>query len=181
MPRGSRHQRRRRRAGVVLHWPSDLDNKQEAQAIAAWRDLVRLYPSGAYFTRAYFQIAFALPYPQDVDTFEAFAAAAPNAPEAPDALYRAARLSESNNDFSRPRPCGTASRRSIPQADQAADAAMQAGLAFYRNGDLSSAALRFELASTLGSDPDEHARALAVDGQGESRARRRGRRAPGLS
>src|SRR5258708_31464510 len=43
-------------------------------------------------------------------------------------------------------------------ADQAADAAMQAGLVFYRSGDLSSAALRFQLASTLGTDPNEHAR-----------------------
>src|SRR5205823_1534705 len=78
---------------------SALDNGQGAQAIAAWRDLVRLYPAGAYFKRAYFQIAFALPYPQDVATFEAFADAAPNAPEAPDALYRAARLRERNNDL----------------------------------------------------------------------------------
>src|SRR6185369_3634102 len=45
-----------------------------------------------------------------------------------------------------------------PQAQQAADAAMQAGLVFYRNGDLGTAALRFQLASTLGTDPDEHAR-----------------------
>src|SRR5258708_31500155 len=43
-------------------------------------------------------------------------------------------------------------------ADQAADAAMQAGLVFYRSGDLSSAALRFQLASALGTDPNEHAR-----------------------
>ena len=137
---------------------SEIDNGQDAQAIAAWRDLVRLYPAGAYFTRAYFQIAFALPYPQDVATFEAFAAAAPKAAEAPDALYRAARLRETNNDFTEAAQLWTRIAQDYPLAQQAADAAMQAGLVFYRNGDLGTAALRFQLASTLGTDPDEHAR-----------------------
>jgi soluble lytic murein transglycosylase len=138
---------------------SYLNNGQDAQGIAAWRDLVKLYPTGIYFAKAYFQIAFALPYPQDVATFEAFAAAAPNAPEAPDALYRAARLRERNNDLSEAAQLWTRIAQDFPKAEQAADAAMQAGLVFYRSGDLGTAALRFQLASTLGSDTEEHARA----------------------
>lgn len=137
---------------------SYLDNGQDAQAVAAWRDLIKRYPSDTYSAKAYFQIAFALPYPQDVATFEALATAAPNAPEAPDALYRAARLRERNNDLTQAAQLWTRIAHDYPKADQAADAAMQAGLVFYRSGDLSSAAQRFQLASTLGSDPDEHAR-----------------------
>ncbi len=138
---------------------SDLYDSQDAQAIAAWRDLLKLYPRDPYSTKAYFQIAFALPYPQDVATFEAFVAAAPSAAEAPDALFRAARLRERNNDLSEAAQLWTRIAQEYPKSDQAADAASQAGLVFYRSGDLGTAALRFQLASTLGSDPDEHARA----------------------
>ena len=138
---------------------SDLSSSDDAAALAAWRDLIKLYPKDAYATKAYFQIAFALPYPQDVATFEAFVAAEPTAAEAPDALYRAARLRERNDDLTEAAQLWTRIAQAYPQSDQAADAASQAGLVFYRSGDLGSAALRFKLASTLGSDPEEHARA----------------------
>jgi soluble lytic murein transglycosylase len=46
-----------------------------------------------------------------------------------------------------------------PEASQAADAAMQAGLVLYRAGDYGAAGLRFERATRLGRDPGEHARA----------------------
>lgn len=138
---------------------SYLGDGQDAQAIAAWRDLVKLYPADVYFAKAYFQTAFALPYPQDVATFEAFVAAAPGAPEAPDALYRAARLRESNADLAQAAQLWTRIAQEYPKAGQASDAAMQAGLVFYRSGDDSTAALRFQLASTLTTDPGEQARA----------------------
>ena len=138
---------------------SYLDNGQSAQAIAAWRELVKTYPTGPYWTRAYFQIAFALTYPLDVATFEAFVAAAPAAPEAPDALFRAARLRERNDDLTQAAQLWLRIAQEYPLADQAADAAMQAGLVLYRSGDFGTAALRFQLAGTLGSDPAEHARA----------------------
>jgi soluble lytic murein transglycosylase len=144
---------------------SYLDDGNDAQAIAAWRELVKKYPADTYFAKAYFQIAFALPYPQDVATFEAFAAAAPGAPEAPDALYRAARLSERNDDLTQAAQLWTRIAQDYPTAEQAADAAMQAGLVFFRSGDLGTAALRFQLASTLGSDPEQQARAWLWTGK----------------
>jgi soluble lytic murein transglycosylase len=131
----------------------------DAQALAAWHELIETYPTDYYWTQAYFQIAFLQPYPDDTETFMAFAAAAPAAPEAPDALYRAARLGERHGDFELAAELWTRIAEEYPQAAEAADAAMQAGLVFFRNGDLASAALRFELASTLGTDPNEHARA----------------------
>src|SRR5579859_577491 len=135
-----------------------LADAQDAEAVAQWRQLVKLYPSSAYFAKAYFQIAFDLPYPLDVATFEAFVAAAPQAPEAPDALYRAARLRESNNDLAQAAQLWTRIAKEYASADQAADAAAQAGVVFFRSGDLGSAADQFQLASTLGTDPQEHAR-----------------------
>ena len=132
---------------------------QPANGIAAWRELLAKYPADKHWTDAYFQIAYALQYPQDVATFEAFVAAAPMAPEAPDALYRAARLRETNNDFSQAALLWTRIATEYPNSSQAADAAMQAGLVFYRSADYSTAAQRFALASGLGTDTQEHARA----------------------
>ena len=113
------------------------------------RELVDTYPADLYWTKAYFQIAFLQAYPQDVETFTAFVAAAPDAPEAPDALFRAARLRERNDDLAEAAALWTRIANEYPAAEQAADAAMQAGLVFYRTGDESSAALRFEQASEL--------------------------------
>jgi soluble lytic murein transglycosylase len=132
---------------------------QEADGIAAWRELLDKYPSDSHWTQAYFQIAFALPYPQDVATFEAFVAAVPKAPEAPDALYRAARLRERNSDLAQAAQLWTRIATEYPNSDQAADSVMQAGLVFYRSADYSTAVLRFQQASELGSNNQEHARA----------------------
>jgi soluble lytic murein transglycosylase len=132
---------------------------RDAQAIAAWRDLVATYPADPHWTKAYFQIAFLQPYPDDVETFVAFAAAAPAAAEAPDALFRAARLHERNDQMADAVTLWTRIALEYPDSAEAADASMQAGLVFYREGDESSAALRFEMASGLGTDPDQHARA----------------------
>ena len=142
---------------------------QDAQAIAAWRELVAAYPTDLYWTDAYFQIAFLQPYPDDVATFEAFAADAPAAPEAPDALFRAARLHERNADLPRAAALWLRIAEEFPAAEQAADAAIQSGLVLYRTGDFASAAQRFEFASTLGGDTDQHARAWLW--QGKARAR----------
>src|SRR6185295_15962165 len=79
--------------------------------------------------------------------------------DAPDALFRAARLHERNDDLAEAAALWTRIATEYPASGQAADAAMQAGLVYYRSGDEGTAALRFELASGLGSDPDEHARA----------------------
>ncbi|MEP7358431.1 MAG: tetratricopeptide repeat protein, partial [Anaerolineales bacterium] len=141
----------------------------DAQALAAWHELVDTYPADLYWTKAYFQIAFLESYPQDVDTFVAFAAAAPDSTDAPDALFRAARLHEHNDNLAEAARLWTRIATEYPQADQAADAAEQAGLVFYRSGDESSAALRFELASGLGSDPDQHARAWLWIGKVKAR------------
>ncbi len=138
--------------------------EQTAQAIAAWRELVETYPGDRFWTDAYFQIAFIQPYPDDVETFEAFAAAAPDAPEAPDALFRAARLHERNDDLAGAEALWRRIAEEFPEATQAADAANQAGLVLYRAGDYASAAERFELAATLGTDPYEHARAWLWQG-----------------
>ncbi len=132
---------------------------QEAQAIAAWRELLDTYPASERWTDAYFQIAFLQPYPDDAQTFQAFAAAVPNAPEAPDALFRAARLSERNGDLADAAELWTRIAREYPQAAQAADAANQAGIVLFRTGDLTTAARRFEQATTLGDDAEQHARA----------------------
>jgi len=133
--------------------------KQDAAAIAAFREIVNNYPNDAYWTKAYFQIAFIQPYPQDVQTFQNFVAAAPASPEAPDALYRAARLCERNGDFKTANLLWTRIALEYPASAPAADAAMQAGIVLYRAGDFGSAGQRFELASTLGGDTEQHARA----------------------
>jgi soluble lytic murein transglycosylase len=130
-----------------------------AQAITTLREIVANYPDSDYWTRAYFQIAFIQPYPDDTQTFQSFAAAAPQSPSAPDALYRAARLCERNQDFKTAAQLWTRIALDYPNSTQAADSAMQAGIVLYRAGDLVTAAQRFEFASTLGGDAEEHARA----------------------
>jgi soluble lytic murein transglycosylase len=138
---------------------------QDAQAIAAWRELVDTYPGDLYWTDAYFQIAFIQPYPDDVETFEAFVADAPDAPEAPDALFRAARLHERNDDLARAAALWLRIAEEYPASAQAADAAIQSGLVLYRTGSYASAAQRFALAATLGTDTSEHARAWLWQGK----------------
>jgi len=133
--------------------------RQEAQAIQTFRQIIQDYPQDVHWTQAYFQIAFIQAYPNDVQTFQDFVAAAPTAPEAPEALYRAARLCERNDDFLTAAKLWTRIAEDYPAATQAADAAMQAGLVLYRAGDLATAEQRFELAATLGSDPEQSARA----------------------
>jgi soluble lytic murein transglycosylase len=132
---------------------------QTPQAIAAWRKLLADYASGPHYARAWFQIAFAQPYPDDVQTFIDFVAAAPGAADAPDALFRAARLCERNRDFARAAELWTRIAQEYPSASQAADGAMQAGIVFYRQGQYASAAQRFELAASLAGSPNEQARA----------------------
>lgn len=133
--------------------------QRKADAIAAFRRIVDNFPNDPLWQPAFFQIAFIQDYPADVQTFRDFARLAPQHPQAPDALYRAARLCERNNDFAAAAQLWGQIAREYPRADQAADAAMQAGLVLYRSGDLSSAVQRFELATTLGNDPEQHARA----------------------
>ena len=132
---------------------------QDAQAIAAWRELLAAHPADTLWTQAYFQIAFLQPYPDDVETFLAFAAAVPEAPEAPDALYRAARLRERNSDLAGAAELWNRIADEYPAAPQAADATMLAGLVYFRGGEFGSAGLRFEAASTLATDANEQARA----------------------
>ncbi len=129
------------------------------QAIAAFRHLVEDYPDDPLWASAYFQIAFIQPYPADAQTFQDFAAAAPTSPEAPDALYRAARLAERHGDFREAAAWWLRIADEYPESEQAADAAMQSGLVLYRAGEFGAAGQRFELATTLGSDPGQHARA----------------------
>ncbi|MCC6190993.1 MAG: tetratricopeptide repeat protein [Anaerolineales bacterium] len=131
---------------------------QPAQAIAAWRELLETYPADRHSTDAYFQIAFVQPYPDDVATFEAFVAAVPEATEAPDALYRAARLCERNGELDQAAALWTRIAEEYPQASQAADAAMQAGLIFFRARDYGTAGLRFEAAIELAKSADDRAR-----------------------
>lgn len=132
--------------------------QRNADAIAAFRRLADNFPNDPLWQQAYFQIAFIQDYSADVQTFRDFARLAPQHPQAPDALFRAARLCERNQDFASAALLWTQIANEYPQAEQAADAAMQAGLVLYRSGDLSSAAQRFELATTLGTDPEQHAR-----------------------
>jgi soluble lytic murein transglycosylase len=132
---------------------------QDSQALQTFRQLVQDYPQDLHWTQAYFQIAFTQAYPDDVQTFQDFVAAAPTAPEAPDALYRAARLCERNDDFATAAKLWTRIAAEYPASDQAADAAMQAGIVLYRDSDTTNAAQRFEMAATLGSDPAQQARA----------------------
>lgn len=129
------------------------------RAIANWRILVDGYPATSRWADAYFQIAFIQPYPDDTDTFLAFAAAAPNAPEAPDALYRAARLHERNRNFKQAVTLWARIAAEYPNWERAADAAMQAGLALWRTGEIEAAAEYFELARTLNANPAQQARA----------------------
>ena len=138
---------------------------QDAQAIAAWRELVANYPGDTYWTDAYRQIAFLQPYPDDVETFEAFAADAPEAPEAPEGLFRAARLHERNGDLASAAALWLRIAQEWPEAPEAADAAIQSGLVLYRSGDYAAAAQRFELAATLGTDTSQHARAWLWQGK----------------
>jgi len=133
--------------------------KQDADAIAALRQIVENQPTSAFWTKAYFQIAFIQPYPQDVQTFQDFVALAPASPDAPDALYRAARLCERNGDFKTANLLWTRIALEYPQSEQAADAALQAGIVLYRAGDFGAAGQRFELASTLGNSLEQRARA----------------------
>ncbi len=132
--------------------------QRKAEAIADFRQLVDQFPNDPLWHQAYFQIAFIQDYPADVQTFRDFALRAPQHPQAPEALFRAARLCERNSDLATAALLWSQIAREYPQAAQAADAAMQAGLVFYRSGDLASAAQRFELATTLGNDPEQHAR-----------------------
>ncbi len=129
------------------------------RAIANWRILVDEHPAASLWRDAYFQIAFIQPYPDDTDTFLAFAAAAPNAPEAPDALYRAARLHERNRNFKQAVELWSRIATEYPAWERAADAAMQAGLALWRTDEIKTAAQYFELARTLATDPAQTARA----------------------
>jgi soluble lytic murein transglycosylase len=136
--------------------------EEDEQAIAAFRRLVEDHPADPLWAKAYFQIAFLQPYPADAQTFQDFAAAAaaaPAAPEAPDALYRAARLAERHDDFREAAALWLRIVDEYPESGQAADAAMQSGLVLYRAGELGAAGQRFERATTLGSDPGQHARA----------------------
>lgn len=140
--------------GLTLH-----AMQRNADAIAAFRQLVASAPNDPLWTEAYLQIAFIQEYPEDVRTFRDFVAAAPQSPRAPDALYRAARLCERNGDLASAARLWTQIARDYPAAEQAADAAMQAGLALYRSGDFTSAAQRFEAASTLAAGASQQARA----------------------
>ncbi len=133
--------------------------ERRGDAVDVFRQLVTAFPGDAYWQPAYFQIAFILDYPADVDAFLAFVAAAPQAPEAPDALYRAARLCERNQDFDRAAQLWTRLAEEYPQADQAADAALQAGIVRYRAGDYPAAARHFEQADGLAAEAAGHARA----------------------
>jgi soluble lytic murein transglycosylase len=142
---------------------------QGADAIAAFREIVENHPNDPLWARAYFQIAFLQPYPQDAQTFQDFVAAAPQSPDAPDALYRAARLAERNGDFALAVGLWTRIAQEYPAAAQAADAAAQAGIVFYRAGEIGSAAQRFQIAATLGTDPQEHARAWLWIGKVEEK------------
>ena len=128
-------------------------------AIAAWRELVDTYPGDSLWAKAYLQIAFIQPYPDDVGTFTAFVEAAPEAPDAPDALFRAARLRERNDDFAGAVALWNRLAEEYPDSAQAPDAAMQAGLVLYRSQDYGAAGLRFEQAQALAVDPYDQARA----------------------
>ena len=143
---------------------ADAAAGRDAQAIAAWQALVDSYPGDGYWTNAYFQIAFLQPYPQDTGTFEAFAAAAPAAPEAPDGLFRAARLHERNNDLAERPRCGCASPRSSPPRRRPPMPPCRPG--WCSTGPATTPPpQRFELAATLGTDPDQHARAWLWQGK----------------
>ncbi len=132
---------------------------REAEAIATLLKVVKGYPNDAHWADAYFQVAFIQPYPQDSQTFQNFVTAVPTSTRAPDALYRAARLCERNDNLLNAADLWTRIAHDYPTADQAADAAAQAGLVYYRLHKLDEAAQRFALAATLGSDPGQHARA----------------------
>ncbi len=131
---------------------------QDALAITALRQLLADHPTSDYWTKAYLQIAFIQPYPDDTQTFQAFVAAVPQSPDAPDALYRAARLCERNQDFQCAALLWTKIALDYPNWERALDSAMQAGIVFYRSGDFVTAAQRFEMAATLGGDSDGQAR-----------------------
>jgi soluble lytic murein transglycosylase len=131
----------------------------DADAIAAFRQIVTGYPNDPLWAKAYFQIAFIQEYPDDAQTFQDFAAAAPDSPDAPDALHRAARLAERHADFATAAALWTRLADDYANSPQAADAAMQAGIVLYRAGEFVSAAQRFERAAGLGSNSEEHARA----------------------
>jgi len=133
--------------------------KEDEQAIATFRRVVENYPGDPLWATAYFQIAFIQPYPADAQTFQAFVADAPTAPEAPDALFRAARLAERHDDFREAAALWLRIADEYPESEQAADGAMQSGLVLYRAGEFGAAGKRFERATTLGSDPGQHARA----------------------
>jgi soluble lytic murein transglycosylase len=135
--------------------------ESDADAIAAFRQVVTDYPNHPLWVKAYFQIAFIQDYPDDVRTFQDFVAAAPNSPDAPDALYRAARLAERHDDFKTAAALWTRIADEYPTSAQAADAALQAGIVFYRADEFGSAGKRFELAASLAAErnPEEHARA----------------------
>ncbi|MGQ0600827.1 MAG: transglycosylase SLT domain-containing protein, partial [Anaerolineales bacterium] len=138
------------------------------EAIVAFRKIVSNYPDDPLWPNAYFQIAFIQDFPEDVQTFRDFARAAPDSPDSPDALFRAARLCERNDDFATAALIWTQLAQEYPQAEQAADAAMQAGLVLYRAEKYSSALQRFELAASLG-DVSEQARAWLWIGKAQIR------------
>jgi soluble lytic murein transglycosylase len=142
---------------------------REAEAIATLQRVVRDYPNDARWADAYFEIAFIQPYPQDAQTFQNFAAAAPASPRAPDALYRAARLCERNDSLLNAAGLWTRIAKEYPTSEQAADAAMQAGIALYRLNNYDEAAARFALAATLGGDVEQHARAWLWQGKVKAR------------
>ncbi|MGQ0602437.1 MAG: tetratricopeptide repeat protein, partial [Anaerolineales bacterium] len=135
-----------------------VELQRNFEAIVAFRKIVSNYPDDPLWPNAYFQIAFIQDFPEDVQTFRDFARAAPDSPDSPDALFRSALLCERNDDFATAVLIWTQLAQEYPHAEQAADAAMQAGLVLYRAEEYSSALQRFELAASLG-DVSEQARA----------------------
>lgn len=133
---------------------------QTTAALAAFAQTIQQgEASQPEWAEAHFQTAFLQDYPADAETFLAFVAAAPAHPRAPDALFRAARLHERHTNLTAAAELWWRLAQDYPTDPLAADAANQAGVALFRTGQVGPARQRFEAATTLGTNPVEHARA----------------------
>jgi soluble lytic murein transglycosylase len=152
--------------GSVLHYKAltlrELDRHTEA--IAAWDELIRAYPSSRFWATAweqkgFTQWAYLNNHAEGAKTFEDFVSFVPGSPFAVSYLMSAARIHERGGNLERAAEVWELVALQYSSDPEASNALFQAGIAHYRRGDFERAQDNFQRAQILAVEDIERTRA----------------------